>query len=104
MDQYLLLLIAVSLVGLCWRFIFVPWFTSKGVSPVLLATITAVVAEAVAFAEQMYKQDSDIERKAVAYQAIYDMLEAMYIDPVPLAPVIEYLIEAAVSRLPKTHQ
>lgn len=103
MDIYLLALIAVSLVGLCWRFIFVPWFTSKGVSPVLLQTVTAVVAEAVAFAEQMYKQDSDVQRKEAALQAIGEMLEAMYIDHKPLAPVIEYLLESAVSRLPKTH-
>jgi hypothetical protein len=76
--------------------------TSKGISPVLLATITSVVAEAVSFAEQMYKCDSDINRKALAVHQVNEMLEAMYIDPAPLAVVIDWLIEAAVNRLPKT--
>ena len=103
MDIYLLILIAFSLAGLCWRFLVMPWLTSKGVSPVLLATITSVVAEAVSFAEQMYKLDSDINRKGCAVAKVNDVLEAMYIDHVPLAGIIDFLIEAAVSRLPKTH-
>ena len=102
MDFYLLLLLAVSILALCWRFILAPLATSKGISPVLLATITSVVGEAVAFAEQMYKCDSDINRKALAVHQVNEMLESMYIDPAPLAGVIDWLIEAAVNRLPKT--
>jgi len=103
MDFYLMILITVSLLGLCWRFLIMPWLTSKGVSPVLLATITAVVAEAVSFSEQMYKMDSDIDRKACAVDKVNDVLKAMYIDPTPMQGIIDFLIEAAVNRLPKTH-
>lgn len=103
MSIYLLILIAVCLIALCWRFILVPFLTSKGISPVLLQTITLVVEEAVNFAEQMYKQDTNIERKKLAILKISELLEEMYIDPEPLLPTIDWLIDAAVRRLPRTH-
>lgn len=102
MDIYLILLVALSTLAIVWRLVLLPWLTSKNMSPVLLQALTMVISEAVAFAEQMYKADSKIDRKALASDKVDDLLSVMGLDANEYRDEINWLIEAAVQRLPKT--
>ncbi len=104
MSIYLLILIVITLIAMLWNAIVAPWLGTRGVNPAYLATVTLVVEQAVRFAEQLYKADNTVKRKEVALQKVYDMMWEMGIDPNPWTEQIEWLIEAAVNTLPKTHQ
>ena len=103
MSIYLIVLITVTLLALLWNSVIAPWLGTRGVNPVLLGTVTLVVEQAVRFAEQMYKADNATDRKALATHKVEQMLLDMGIDPSPWDEQIDWLIEAAVTKLPKTH-
>lgn len=103
MSIYLIILITVTLIALLWNSFAVPFLGTRGVNPALLGTVTLVVEQAVRFAEQMYKANDSTDRKALARHKVEQLMWDMGIDPGAWDEQIEWLIEAAVTKLPKTH-
>lgn len=110
MDTFYLIFIGASVFAIAFKLLIFPWLSTKGMNPAMLMTLTMVVDEAVRFAEQMYKVNPDDyecvgeERKMIAIQKVIDILDDMGIDGNKFYDEIDWLIEAAVNRLPKTHQ
>jgi len=110
MDTFYLTFIAVSVLAIAFQFVLFPWLITKGMNPTMLSTLTLVIDEAVRFAEQMYKvgyddiDDDGQQRKMIAKQKVIEVLNSMGIDGEKFDYEIDWLIEAAVAKLPKTHQ
>jgi hypothetical protein len=104
MDMYLVIFAIVLIAAMFWHFALEPYLLSKGVNVITLEFVTQIVDRAVRAAEQMYKVGTVANRKAYAHKLIHDALTELGIDAESYADMVDWLIEAAVQQLPKTHQ
>lgn len=98
-----LILITLIILLMGWQFILAPILARRGANPAMLETVTLAIQRAVIFAERMYLKDNDIQRRALAEEKINELLTGMGVRPAPWRKQIEWLIDAAVGELPKTH-
>lgn len=103
MDYCLIALMASWCILICWQTIALPMLQKRNVNPYTLGIITSVLSEAVSFSEQMYKEGKTRDRKKLAYEKTIELLTQMGLDYERFLPVLDWLMEAAVKRLPKTH-
>lgn len=103
MDMILLIFIALVILLMGWQFVLVPILIKRGVNPDMLQTVTLAIQRAVSFAERMYLKDNDIQRRELAEYKINELLKEMGVKSDPWKKQIEWLIDAAVRELPKTH-
>lgn len=57
----------------------------------------------VEFAEQMYKNDSSVDRQSLALDFAFDIIEKSHIIPQQFLDIIHGMIEAKVNKLPPTN-
>lgn len=101
-DPFLWVLVGSVAVALYWQFDGKKRF-GKNLTPEQQAFVDDTFAQAVRYAEQLWKADNALDRKKIAMDYAFDRLRASGIIPENYMTILEGALEAAVFELPPSH-
>jgi|688.fasta_scaffold424457_3 hypothetical protein len=94
-------LVAISLV---WALVLKPYLVDRKIlTQEQLDLIDFATEKAIEYAEQVYKNDTSVNRNQLALDYAFEIIRKANIIPESYVVIIKGMIESSVYKLPKTH-